>query len=52
MQVGVSTRYGQQAAEPDDPRLTIEPDLPVTVEAEDYFAGRDPALEAALGELP
>ena len=52
MQVGVSTRYWQQAADPDDPRLTIEPDLPVTVEAEDYFAGRDPALEAALGELP
>ncbi len=52
MQVGVSTRYWQQAADPDDPRLTIEPDLPVAVEAEDYFAGRDPTLEAALGTLP
>jgi len=52
MQVGVSTRYWQQAADPDDPRLTIEPDLPVTVEAADYFAGRDPTLDAALGELP
>ena len=48
MQVGVSTRYWQQAAYPDDPRLTIEPDLPVAVEAQDYFAGRDPTLAAAL----
>ncbi len=48
MQVGVSTRYWQQAADPDDPRLTIEPDLPVAVEAQDYFAGRDPTLAAAL----
>ncbi|HEX6150071.1 hypothetical protein [Nocardioides sp.] len=52
MQVGVSTRYWQQAADPADPRLTIEPDVPVTVEAEDYFAGRDPTLDAALGVLP
>lgn len=52
MQVGISTRYWQQAADPDDPRLTIEPDLPVTVEAADYFAGRDPTLDAALGPLP
>ena len=49
MQVGVSTRYWQQAADPEDPRLTIEPDVPVAVEAADYFAGRDPTLEAALG---
>jgi C-terminal processing protease CtpA/Prc len=52
MQVGVSTRYWQQAADLDDPRLTIEPDVPVAVEASDYFAGHDPTLEAALGELP
>jgi hypothetical protein len=52
MQVGVSTRYWQQAADLDDPRLTIEPDVPLAVEASDYFAGHDPTLEAALGELP
>ena len=52
MQVGVGTRYWQQAADPDDSRLTTEPDLPVRVEAEDYFTGRDPTLDAALGVLP
>jgi hypothetical protein len=52
LQVGVSIRYWQQAEDPADPRLTIEPDVPVTVTADDYFAGRDPALRAALGDLP
>lgn len=47
MQVGVSTRYWQMA-EPDDPRLTIEPEIAVEARATDYFAGRDPALDAAL----
>jgi len=47
MQVGVSTRYWE-FADPDDPRLAIEPDEPVAASAEDYFAGIDPALEAAL----
>jgi hypothetical protein len=46
MRVGVSTRYWQKSS-PDDPRLTIDPDLPVPVRAADYFAGVDPALEAA-----
>jgi len=46
MRVGISTRYWQKSA-PDDPRLTIEPDLGVPVRAADYFADRDPALEAA-----
>jgi hypothetical protein len=31
-----------------DPRLSIEPDLPIEMTAPDYFAGRDPVLEAAL----
>jgi hypothetical protein len=31
-----------------DERLALEPDLPVPVRSTDYFAGRDPALEAAL----
>ena len=47
MMVGVSTRYWQ-FTEADDPRLTIEPDVPVVVTAADFFAGRDPALEAAM----
>jgi hypothetical protein len=51
MMIGVSTRYWQRA-EPADPRLTIEPDVPLPVRATDFFAGRDPALEAALGALP
>ena len=48
MQVGVSTRYWEFATA-DDPRLTIEPDESVSVTADDYFAGRDPVLDLALG---
>ncbi len=47
MQVGVSTRYWQRSV-PDDPRLSIEPDVQLPVSAADYFGGRDPALDAAL----
>jgi hypothetical protein len=47
MRVAVSTRYWEMA-EPDDPRLSIEPDLPMAVTAADYFAGRDPLLESVL----
>ena len=32
----------------DDPRLTIDPDIDVTVLSGDYFSGRDPVLEAVL----
>ncbi|HUP82894.1 MAG TPA: hypothetical protein VM284_01755 [Candidatus Limnocylindria bacterium] len=45
--VGVSTRYWEFGP-PDDPRLTIEPDIAVPVTASDYFADRDPVLEAVL----
>jgi len=45
MWVGVSTRYWQKSTA-DDPRLTIEPDLPFDVTAADYFAGIDPVMEA------
>jgi hypothetical protein len=31
---------------PDDRRLTIKPDIPVALRAQDYFAHRDPSLEA------
>jgi hypothetical protein len=47
MRVAVSTRYWEKST-PDDPRLTIEPDLAMPVRAADYFAGRDPLLEAVL----
>ena len=33
---------------PDDPRLTIEPDHGVPSVSADYFADRDPVLEAVL----
>jgi C-terminal processing protease CtpA/Prc len=47
MRVAVSTRYWEMA-EPDDPRLSIEPDLALPVTASDYFAGRDPLLDSVL----
>ncbi len=50
MDVGVSTRYWQKST-PDDPRLTIDPDIAVPVLASDYFAGRDPVLEQILTGL-
>jgi hypothetical protein len=49
LQVGVSTRYWEKGV-PDDPRLTIEPDLPVPLTAADYFAGRDAVMEAVLAD--
>jgi hypothetical protein len=42
--VSVSSQYHQ--ANHLDYRPCIEPDLPVTLSSEDYFANRDPALEA------
>ncbi len=47
MRVAISVRYWEKST-PDDPRLTIEPDLAVPTLAADYFAGRDPVLQAAL----
>jgi hypothetical protein len=47
MRVAVSTRYWQKST-PEDPRLTIQPELAVPVRAADYFAGRDALLEAVL----
>ena len=51
MRVAISVRYWEKST-PDDPRLTIEPDLAVPTLAADYFAGRDPVLEAALTMEP
>lgn len=45
--VMISTRYHQQS-DPDDERLTIEPDIPAPLSSGSYFANRDPALEAVL----
>jgi len=42
-------RFLWQKSSADDQRLTIEPDIAMPVTAADYFAGRDPVLEA-LGE--
>ncbi len=36
----------------DDSRTTIEPDIAVPFSSSDYFAGRDPVLEAALSAYP
>jgi hypothetical protein len=49
MRVAVSTRYWEKSY-PDDPRLTITPDLPVSYTAADYFAGLDRALEVVLSD--
>ena len=35
--------------DPEDMRITIEPDLPAPVSSDDYFRDRDPAMEAILG---
>jgi hypothetical protein len=43
----ISTTY-EGYSTPNDPRLSIEPDMPVDFTAADYFAGRDPVLDAAL----
>ncbi len=47
----VSTRYHQRSG-PDDPRLTHEPHIQAPLSSSDYFAGRDPALEAILDSPP
>jgi len=46
----ISTRYWQDS-NPGDERQWIAPDVPVTVTAVDYFAGRDAALEYILGAI-
>jgi hypothetical protein len=45
----MAARYWERST-PNDARLTIEPDIPVDLSSEDYFAGRDPVLEAILEE--
>ena len=45
--VGISTRVWQHSY-PRDRRIWIAPELPAPLSSEDYFAGRDPSLEAVL----
>ena len=46
----ISNLYWQDS-DPDDVRPWIAPHVPVELSADDYFAGRDPALEAILAIL-
>lgn len=43
----ISNRYWQDS-NPDDRRPWIAPDMPVRLTSDDYFGGRDPALEAIV----
>jgi hypothetical protein len=43
----MAARYWERST-PDDTRITIEPDIPVDLSSDDYFAGRDPVLEAII----
>ena len=45
--VGIASRYFQ-TSDPTDDRGWIAPDYLVPVLASDYFAARDPALDAAI----
>ena len=46
--ISVATGYFERSTA-DDARLTIDPDIPAPLSSIDYFAGRDPALEAIRG---
>jgi hypothetical protein len=37
-------------SDPDDPRITISPDIAAPLSSEHYFADRDPAMEAILAD--
>ena len=43
----VATIYWQKST-PNDPRIAIDPRVPVALSSSDFFAGRDPVLSAAL----
>jgi hypothetical protein len=49
--VNVAGVYWEKS-EAGDPRLAIEPDIPVELSSEDFFAGRDPVLNTALRPTP
>jgi hypothetical protein len=43
----MATRYWERST-PDDPRITIDPEIAADLSSADYFAGRDPVLQAIL----
>ena len=45
--VYMATRYWERST-PDDERVTIEPEIRADLSSADYFAGRDPVLQAIL----
>jgi hypothetical protein len=47
LQLLVATRARQDVPD-DDTRRSVEPDVPLILSSEDYFADRDPVLQAAL----
>jgi hypothetical protein len=47
LQLRIATIYWQKSTA-DDPRLAIDPQVPVSLSSSDFFAGRDPVLAAAL----
>ena len=47
LQLRIATIYWQKSTA-DDPRLAIDPQVPVPLSSADFFAGRDPVLAAAL----
>ncbi len=49
--VHIATRHWQKSTA-DDPRITIESDLPVPFSSVDYLAGRDPVLDAVIRTTP
>ena len=51
-QVAYIAKIYWEKSTPDDPRITIEPELPVPYTFEDYLAGRDPVLDAVIEESP
>ncbi len=46
--VRVASSYWVFGRGPKDARVAVRPDIPVTMTAADFFAGRDPVLERAL----
>ncbi len=47
LDVYIASTYHQKST-PDDPRITIEPDIAVPYSSDDYFSDRDPTLDIAL----
>jgi len=45
--VYIASRYWQRST-PDDPAITIAPEIGASLSSDDYFAGRDPVLQAIL----